>query len=73
MKHTNREELLRGLKYMAGGLPLTFIGPVVVFSSFKNQEHPLFIPILILGLLAMAAAIYLLFKGIGIIMKALFD
>lgn len=58
---------------MAAGLPCTFLGPVIVTSSFKNQEHPFFIPILILGIIVMAAAIFLIFKGIRIIMKALFD
>lgn len=73
MKHTNKEVLAKGLKYMAGALPLAFVGPIVVFSAFKNQEHAYYIPILIFGILAMFAAIFLLFKGITIIMKALFD
>ena len=64
---------MRGLKYMAGALPLAFAGPVALFSSFNNSEHSLFIPILILALLAMAAAIFLMFKGISVIMKALFE
>lgn len=73
MKHTNKAQLMKGLKFLAGALPLSFIGPVVLFSSFKNQEHALFIPILLFALLAMAAAIFLMFKGIATIMKALFD
>ncbi len=73
MKHTNKSLLLKGLKFLAGALPLSFIGPVVLFSSFKNQEHTWFIPILLFALLAMAAAIYLMFKGINTVMKALFD
>ena len=72
-KHTNKALLGKGLKFMAGALPLIIIGPVVLFSSFKNQDHPWFIPILILGLLALAGAIFLLFKGIRIIMRSLFD
>ena len=72
-KHTDKNLLGKGLKFMAGALPLIIIGPVVLFSSFKNQDHPWFIPILIIGLLALFGAIFLLFKGIGIILKALFD
>lgn len=64
---------MTGLKYLAGALPLSFIGPVVLFSSFKNQEHVWFIPVLIFALLAMAAAIFLMFKGINTVMKSLFD
>lgn len=73
MKHTNKVLLLKGLKFLAGALPLSFIGPVVLFSSFKNQENPWFLPVLIFALTAMAAAIYLMFKGIGTVIKALFD
>lgn len=73
MKHTNKSLLLKGLKYLAGALPLSFIGPVVLYSSFKNQEHVWFIPILLFALLAMAAAVYLMFKGINTMIKALFD
>ncbi len=64
---------MKGLKYLAGALPLSFLGPVVLFSSFKNQEHLWFIPILIFSILAMAAAIYLMFKGINTVMRSLFD
>ena len=73
MKHTNKNLLIKGLKYLAGALPLSFVGPVVLFSSFKNQEHAWFIPILIFALVAMAAAVFLMFKGISTVMKALFD
>ena len=72
-KHTNKALLGKGLKFMAGALPLIFIGPVVLFGSFKNQDHPWFIPVLIIGLLALIGAIFLLFKGISTIMKAIFD
>ena len=65
--------LYKGLKFLAGALPLSFIGPVVLFSSFKNQEHVWFLPVMIFALLAMAAAVFLMFKGISTVMKALFD
>ena len=73
MKHTNKSLLMKGLKYLAGALPLSFLGPGILYSSFKNQEHFLFLPVLIFALIAMAAAIFLMFKGISTIMKALFD
>lgn len=73
MKNTNKNLLMKGLKYLAGALPLSFIGPGVLFSAFKNQEHTWYIPVLIFALLAMAAAVFLMFKGINTMMKALFD
>lgn len=72
-KRTNKVLLGRGVKYMAGALPLMFSGPVILFSSFKNQDNPLFIPVLIVALLLMFGSMYLVFKGLRIIMRALFD
>lgn len=70
---TNKEILSKGIKYLLFALPLMFIGPSVIFSSFKNQEHPFYIPILGLGIIMCLSAIYLIFKGIQTIMKSLFD
>ncbi|MDR5589746.1 DUF6095 family protein [Christiangramia sp. SM2212] len=73
MKHTNKQVLSTGIKYLAGALPLVMIGPSVLYSAFNNQDHPLYIAVLILGILATFAAIFLMFKGIMTIVKALFD
>lgn len=73
MKHTDRPMLLKGLRYLAGALPLAAIGPIVIFSAFNNQGHPWYIPILALGLIAAAGSVFFMFKGIMTIMKALFD
>ena len=73
MKHTNKEVLYKGLKYLAGALPLAVIGPSILFSAFNNQAHPLYIAVLILGIIATFAAIFLMFKGIMTLVKALFD
>lgn len=73
MKHTNREVLSTGIKYLAGALPLVIIGPSVLYSAFNNQEHPFYIAVLILGIVATFAAIFLMFKGIMTVVKAFFD
>ncbi|MBZ9651749.1 DUF6095 family protein [Psychroflexus montanilacus] len=73
MKHTNKDTLAKGVKFLAGALPLIFIGPSIVFSAFNNQDKPLYWPILILGIMLSMAAIYLIFKGIMTLLKALFD
>lgn len=70
---TNRKILAKGIKYLSGCLPLLFIGPIVINSSFKNEESPLFLYILILGILICGFAIFLGFKGLNTIMKSLFD
>ncbi|MGX7668538.1 DUF6095 family protein [Flavobacterium pedocola] len=58
---------------MAFALPLMFIGPSIVHSSFKNQNHPFYIPVLGLGIIFCLLSIFLLFRGIQTIMKSLFD
>jgi len=73
MKHTNKKILAKGIKFLAGALPLTLIGPVVIFSAFNNQDHPYYIPVLIFGFLSAAAAIFLIFKGINTVIKSVFD
>jgi len=73
LKHTNKELLGKGIKYLAGALPLTLLGPAVLFSAFKNQEHPYYIFVLIFGLIAFIGAIILMFLGIRTIIKAVFD
>ncbi len=70
---TNKEILSKGIKYLAFALPLLFIGPSIIFSSFKNQQHPLYIPILGLGIIMCLLAIFLIFKGIQTIMRSLFN
>ncbi|MEL1244323.1 DUF6095 family protein [Flavobacterium sp. DGU11] len=70
---TDKKVLVKGLKYMGGALPLILMGPVVIHSSFKNQGHPFFIPVLGLGIIFCALAILLMFLGLRTIMKSLFD
>lgn len=71
--HTNKEKLLKGIKLMGGTLILLITAPIILNSSFKNQDHPMFIPVLGIGLILFIAAIYFGFKGIKMLMRALFD
>jgi hypothetical protein len=73
MKHTNKDTLAKGIKYLAGALPLIFIGPSILYSAFNNQDKALYWPILIIGILMSFGAIFLIFKGIMTLLKALFD
>ncbi len=61
---TNKQLLVEGLALLAFALPLMFLGPSVIHSSFKNQEHPLYIPILGLGIIFCMLSVFLMFKGI---------
>lgn len=70
---TNKDLLYKGVKYSVGSFPLMFIGPVIIHSSFKNQSHPLYIPILILGVVLCFLSAFLLFKGVRTMTNALFN
>ncbi|MDA0201714.1 MAG: DUF6095 family protein [Bacteroidetes bacterium] len=67
----NKPFLKKGLKKMSWFLLCCFIGPVIVHQAFKNQDHPFFIPVLILGMLFLILAFYLGFSGIKTLVNAL--
>jgi len=48
-----------------------FIGPVIVHQAFKNKEHPLYVPVLILGILFLMTALYYGFIGIKTLVNGL--
>ncbi|SHJ03601.1 DUF6095 family protein [Aquimarina spongiae] len=71
-KRTDKQLLGKGIQRMAMALLFMFISPVIIHSAFKNQDHPWYIPILILGLLGAGFAIFMAFKGLRTIMESLF-
>lgn len=70
---TNKAVLKRGIRSLSLALPMFFIGPVVIHSSFKNQQHPLFIPVLGLGIIICLTGMWFMFLGIKTIVKSIFD
>ncbi|HEY5689590.1 MAG TPA: DUF6095 family protein [Yeosuana sp.] len=74
MNHkTNRPLLFKGLKIMLFALLSLFMAPIMLSIAFNNKEKPLYIPILIIGCLIAAFAIFLVFKGIKTIMNSIFN
>lgn len=69
----NKELLSKGIKYMAGALPLLFLGPVVIYNAFMNQQNVWHYLVLAIGIIACLAAMYLMFLGLKTIMKSLFN
>jgi len=69
---TNRNLLVNGLKTMGITLFLAFLGPFILHAGFSNPDKPLYIPLIIAGILICGAAIYFGFKGIRTIMDSLF-
>tara|TARA_R110002020_G_scaffold323714_1_gene539471 strand:- start:730 stop:957 length:228 start_codon:yes stop_codon:yes gene_type:complete len=71
--HTDKTQMVRGLKFLGYTVLLMFSAPFAIYQAFKNQEHPLYLPVLILGLVLAISAIALGFYGIKVIMQALFN
>ena len=69
---TDKQLLLKGIKYLIYTLGLMFLAPVVLYQAFKNQDHPFYIPVLIIGLLLAIAAVGMGFYSIKVFMNALF-
>lgn len=69
----NKELLFKGVKYLAWTLPLLFTGPMVIHSSFKNQNHPFYWMVLSVGILICIGGIFLMYKGLKTFVSSLFD
>jgi hypothetical protein len=70
---TDRNELVRGLKYELATLPLLIAGPILItigFKAIKQQNNYLF---LIVGIVLAITAIVLGILGIKIILNAFFN
>jgi hypothetical protein len=70
---TNKELLSKGIKYLAGALPLLFVGPSLIYNAFMNQQNVWHYLVLAIGIIACVAAMFLMFLGLKIIMKSIFN
>jgi hypothetical protein len=64
--------LLKGVKRLAYTLALMFSGPIVLYQAFKNQDHPWYLPVLVVGGLLALGAIAMGFYSIKTLVDALF-
>lgn len=69
---TDKDLLVKGIKYIAYTIALMFSAPVVIFQAFKNEEHVWYWPVLIVGLILGVAAIAMGFYSIKVILDSLF-
>jgi hypothetical protein len=72
-KRTDKVLLFKGIKTLLFALLSLFMGPILLTIALNSPEKPLYIPILIVACLICAMAVFLLFKGIKIIMNSLFN
>jgi hypothetical protein len=70
---TNKDLLSKGLKYLTGALPLLFIGPSLIYNAFMNQKNVWHYLVLGIGIIACISAMALMYAGLKIIMKGIFN
>jgi len=70
---TDKKILLKGVRFLAFALPMLFVGPLVIQSSFRNQNNSFFFVVLFLGILCCAFGMYCIFKGITTMVKSFFN
>jgi len=61
--------LRKGFIQVFVGISLCFTGPVIVSQAFNNQDHPLFLIVLIFGSIVLILAIFYGYKGISNILN----
>ncbi|MGX1929165.1 DUF6095 family protein [Flagellimonas sp. 2504JD4-2] len=69
---TDKQLLVKGIKFIGYTVALMFLAPFVIYQAFKNQEHAAYIPVLVIGLTLAIAAIAMGFYTIKIFMDSLF-
>lgn len=69
---TDKEILVKGLKFMGGSLGCMFLGPSLIYISQTSLKKPIDTIILIIGILVAITAVVLAFKGINTILNSMF-
>ena len=73
MSKTKRDILYLGVRYLGITVLLMFVAPISLYEAFKNSTHPLYIPVLIFGILCAVAAIAMAFLSVKTIVDAFFN
>ena len=72
MRRTNKELLAKGIKSFGFTVLAMFMGPFLIYEAFKNEGHPFYWPVLILGIISAILAVYLGFRSVSIVIEAVF-
>ncbi len=69
---TDKNMLLKGVRRLAYTVALMFSGPFVLYQAFKNEGHPFYYPVLIIGAVLAIGAVAMGFYSIKTLIDALF-
>jgi hypothetical protein len=69
----NKELIFKGFSRLFIAILFAFTGPVIYTSAVRNEDHPFFIPVLGLGLIACILSVFYGFRGIKLLVKGFFN
>lgn len=69
---TRKQVLAKGLRRLVYTLLLMVTAPIVIYEAFKNEGHPMYIPVLVVGLILALTAIGMGFYGVKTLVDGLF-
>ncbi|MEM9867519.1 MAG: DUF6095 family protein [Bacteroidota bacterium] len=69
---TDKKLLVKGIKCMGYTAGFMFLAPFTIYQAFKNEDHPAYVPVLVIGLLLAVTAIAMGFYTMKVFMDALF-
>ena len=69
---TDKTLLLKGIKILAFALLSLLMGPILLSFAFSKPDDKLYTPLLVLGCLICAFAVFLIFKGLKLITRSIF-
>jgi|GEM_PF-570857 len=72
-KRTNRVVLAKGVQSLAMSLIAIALGPTILYNAFMNKEHPMFVLVMSIGVIFLFLAIFLILRGIKLILNSFFE
>tara|TARA_R110002049_G_scaffold50271_3_gene142717 strand:- start:57 stop:290 length:234 start_codon:yes stop_codon:yes gene_type:complete len=69
---TQSDSFYKSLKFFALTIVLMFSGPTAIYQAFKNEDHPFYLPVLILGCILAIAALGVFYYSLRLMMTAIF-
>lgn len=70
---TDKTLLFKGIKTLVFALLSLFMGPILLSFAYSKPDDSLYYPLLIIGCFICAMAVFMIFRGIKIIMSSMFN
>lgn len=71
--HPDKNLLQKGVKYAVGSMPLMFLGPMTIYNALINRHSWVHYIVLTVGIFICGLSVFLMWKGIQLILKSLFN